>query len=150
MAHTFSDLLVHVVFGTKDRRPTIDDSFRAPLFAYMCGILQQHGAKEITINGTRDHAHILMAAPATVALSDLVRQLKSSSTLWVHEQYRESLAFSWQTGYGAFAVSRSNYLRVRSYIEQQEEHHRHKSFEEEFLAFLKKHNVRYDPAFLWR
>jgi putative transposase len=103
----------------------------------------------VLINGPEDHVHALATLPATVALADLMRVLKTNSSRWVHEQWPRRREFSWQSGYGAFSVSRSNADEVQRYIAGQEEHHRHVTFQEEFLAFLKRHKVPFDPRYVW-
>ena len=100
-------------------------------------------------DGPADHGHLLLALPASVSVADAMRVVKTNSSRWVHEQWPQRRSFAWQTGYGAFSVSRSNVEEVDRYIANQEEHHRHVSFREEFLAFLKRHGVAYDPRYVW-
>lgn len=149
MAHTYTSLLVHLIFSTKDRRPFIDAELGPRLFAYMGGILREIGSTPVLINGPADHVHALATLPSTLALSDLMRVLKTNSSRWVHEQWPHRKDFAWQGGYGAFSVSRSNADDVERYIAGQEEHHQQVSFQEEFLAFLKRHNVPFDPRYVW-
>lgn len=141
MPHTFTNLLVHVVFSTKDRQPMLDAELRSRLFPYMGGIVRELGGVALAINGPDDHVHALLTMPATVAIADLLRVVKTDSSRWVHEQWPRRRAFAWQTGYGAFSVSRSNTPEVERYIANQEEHHRNVSFQEEFLAFLRRHGI---------
>lgn len=149
MAHTFSSLLVHVVFSTQDRQPLIDAELRPRLFAYMGGIVRELGAVPMAINGMDDHVHALVTVPATRAMADLMRVLKTNSSRWVHEQWPQRRSFAWQTGYGAFSVSKSNVPEVERYIASQEEHHRHVSFQEEFLAFLRRHGIPFEERYVW-
>lgn len=149
MAHTFANLLVHVIFSTKDRRPSLDASLKPRLLAYMGGILRELGGCALSIDGRADHVHLLATLPPAVALADAVRTVKANSSRWVHEQFPDCSGFAWQTGYGAFSVSHSNLEQVRAYIAGQEEHHRQVSFQEEFIAFLRRHHITYDERFIW-
>ena len=149
MAHSFANVLVHVIFGTKDRRPSILPEIRPLLFAYMGGVLAEAGAAPLIINGTSDHAHALFGLPWTLAVADLLRVLKTNSSRWLHEEFPRAGDFAWQSGYGAFSVSQSNRAEVQKYIADQEEHHKHVSFQEEFLAFLKRHGIAYDERYVW-
>jgi REP element-mobilizing transposase RayT len=149
MAHTFTHLLVHLIFSTKDRQPLIDEHAGPRLFAYMGGILREIGCHPVLINGPADHVHALTTVPPTRALSDLMRLLKTNSSRWVHDEFPHLKHFAWQTGYGAFGVSRSNADEVERYVASQQEHHRHVTFQEEFEAFLKRHGVAYDPRYVW-
>ena len=149
MAHTFTHLLTHLVFSTKDRRPLLDTDLKARLFPYLGGIIRAHDGKALIINGPTDHVHILASLAAKHALSDVMRELKADSTGWVHKTFPNQHAFAWQIGYGAFSVSHSNMPEVEKYIANQEEHHRKVSFQEEFFTFLKRHEIHYDERFIW-
>ena len=149
MAHTYATLLVHVIFSTKDRRPVLDADLSARLFPYVGGIVRELGGKLMTVGGMPDHIHLLLSLSPTHALSEVMRTVKANSSRWVHEAWAERSAFAWQTGYGAFSVSRSNQDQVRQYIENQAEHHRQLSFKEEFTAFLKRHGIEYDERYIW-
>lgn len=150
MAHTFSHLLTHIIFSTKDRRPFLDTALKTRLFPYLGGIIRAHNGKALVINGPSDHVHILASLAAKHSLSDLMRELKADSSNWVHKIFPTHQMFSWQTDYGAFSVSHSNLGEVERYIANQEEHHRKISFQEEFVLFLKKHQLEYDEQFLWK
>jgi REP element-mobilizing transposase RayT len=149
MGHTYTHLLVHIVFGTKHRMPIIDDDLRERLFPYIGGIVREIGGAALIVNGTADHVHILASVPATISIADLMRVAKTNSSRWVNEQKDRKNRFEWQSGYGAFSVSHSNLESVRRYIANQEEHHRKMTFAEEFVSFLKKHGVAYDERYLW-
>lgn len=149
MAHTFAHLLAHIVFSTKDRRPLLDAPLKERLFPYMGGILRELHAHPILINGPADHVHLLADLPARLAPADILRVLKTNSSRWVHETFPDRRDFAWQTGYGIFSVSESSREAVREYIANQEEHHRVKTFQEEFVALLQKHGVKYDEKYLW-
>jgi putative transposase len=149
MAHTFSHLLTHIIFSTKDRQPFLDAALKSRLFPYLGGIIRAHDGKALIINGPTDHIHILASLAAKHSLANLMRELKADSSGWIHKTFPNQKSFSWQIGYAAFSVSHSNLPEVEKYIADQEEHHRKMSFQEEFIAFLKKHEIPYDDRFLW-
>lgn len=150
MAHTFTNLLIHVVFSTSERRPLLSEAMRSDAHAYMGGILRQLRAIPIVIGGTADHVHMLMHLPADVAVADCMRIVKTNSSRWIKERWPERCIFSWQGGYGAFTVSESNRRAVIEYIQDQKQHHQRISFQEEFLALLKKHGVEFDERYVWQ
>ena len=149
MPHTHTNLLTHVVFGTKDRMPLIPVELKHQLHAYMGGIVREIGGKAYIVNGTTDHVHLLISLPPALALSDVVRVLKANSSRWMRSE-KQAGKFGWQPGYGAFSVSQSNVKAVAAYIDRQEEHHRKVSFRDEFVEFLKKNELEFDENFLWR
>jgi putative transposase len=148
MAHTFANLLTHVIFSTKDRLPLITPQVRQRLHAYMGGIVRSIDGIALAIDGPADHVHLLVKTPATAAMADAVRIVKANSSRWVHETFPRA-EFGWQTGYGAFSVSHSGVEAVRESIAGQEEHHKSVSFQEEFVAFLRRHGMEYDERFIW-
>ena len=149
MGHTYANLLVHVIFSTKDRLPLIRDEFRQRLHEYLSGIAREEFGHAIRVGTTVDHLHALLVLRSDISVAEAMRQWKSLSSGWVHQTFPGNDAFSWQAGYGAFSVSQSNVDDVVAYIERQAEHHRKVTFQEEFIAFLKRHNVPYDPAHIW-
>jgi REP element-mobilizing transposase RayT len=149
MAHTFTNLLTHIVFSTKDRIPSLESDLKTRLFPYMGGIFRELGSTPLLINGPADHVHILAVLPAKTSVSELLNKLKTNSSKWVHETFPARWSFAWQTGYAAFGVSHSQKQPVLDYIANQEEHHRKLSFKEEFVEFLKKHEMEYDEKYLW-
>ena len=149
MSHTYSNLVSHVVFSTKDRKPLIDAEMKPRLLGYINGIVDESGGKVLSLNAMPDHLHMLWESPPTLALSDSMRVLKTNSSRWVHETWGSQKPFGWQTGYGAFSVSRSNVSAVATYIESQESHHRKRTFQEEFLELLVKHGIDYDPKYVF-
>jgi REP element-mobilizing transposase RayT len=150
MAHTYTNLLTHIIFSTKDRLPLIGAELKPKLLGYMGGIVREMAGTALIINGTSDHVHLLIGLPPALSLSEAMRVLKTNSSKWVHEKWNSQSTFGWQTGYGAFSVSQSNVLAVSEYIAHQEEHHRRISFQEEFVTFLKKHGIEYDERYIWR
>jgi REP element-mobilizing transposase RayT len=115
----------------------------------MGGVLREIGVAPMIVNGTADHVHELLGVPATRSVAEVIRIVKANSSKWVHEEYSHHHDFGWQSGYGAFSVSQSNVETVRQYIADQEEHHRTVSFQEEYLAFLKRHGIAYDKRYVW-
>ncbi|MHB8519271.1 MAG: IS200/IS605 family transposase [Limisphaerales bacterium] len=149
MAHTYTNLLVHVVFSTRDRAPLLDTELKPRLFAYIGGIIRELGGVALLINGPADHVHILAVLPPRTPLSDLVGKVKANSSGWVHREFPEKRAFGWQTGYAAFTVSHSKRQLLLNYINNQQAHHRKVSFGEELIAFLERHEVTYDQRYLF-
>jgi REP element-mobilizing transposase RayT len=149
MAHTYSDLLLHIVFSTKDRVPSLDSELKARLFPYMGGIVRELGATALLINGPADHVHILVLFPTKTSVSELVGKIKVNSSGWIHREFPNQHTFAWQTGYAVFSVSHSQKSAVLDYIANQEEHHRKMSFKEELLALLKKHEIEYDERYVF-
>ncbi len=148
MASTYLALHCHLVFSTKDRFPFIDSSWRDRLHEYMGGILHDLEAIPESIGGVADHVHLLLGFRATHVISALVHDVKRGSSVWVHDELNHR-KFGWQTGYAAITVSPSQVAAVREYIENQEEHHRHKSFQEEYRELLEKARIEYDEKYLW-
>jgi REP element-mobilizing transposase RayT len=149
MAHTFTNLLTHVIFSTKDRASYIDAELKPELLAYLGGMIREVGGKAYAINGTTDHVHLFINLSPAIALSDAMRAVKANSSRWVSEKWLSRKSFGWQIGYGAFSVSKSNVSEVVKYIRNQESHHRKVTFQEEFIAFLKKHEIGYDERYIW-
>jgi putative transposase len=147
MAHTAANVIVHLIFSTKGRRPLITSDLRPNLFAYLGGIVREMQAVALIINGTADHVHLLVRIRPAQSPAEVVRIVKANSSRWAHEKGNKT--FAWQTGYGAFSVSESKVAAVSRYIATQEEHHRKHSFQEEYVAFLKKNKVAYDERYIW-
>jgi putative transposase len=134
-----------VVFSTKERKKLIEKREQPKLWSYMAGIGRNHGFIVIANGGIEDHVHLLIQLPPVMALSKAVLFLKSNSSRWMNER---GIRFAWQEGYGAFSVSASNIDAVIRYIEDQEMHHRKMTFEQEFLALLRKHGIEFDPKYV--
>ena len=149
MGHTYTNLLTHIIFSTKDRAPLLDADLKPRLFAYMGGIIRELDGIALIINGPTDHVHILAALSPKFGVSEIVGKVKANSSGWVHREFPNRRTFAWQTGYAAFNVSHSNNQSVFDYIVGQEEHHRKVSFKEELIAFLKKHEVQYDERYVF-
>lgn len=143
-------LLYHIVFSTKERRPLLqDDNFRDAVWRYMAGVASNLEGHALRVGGYIDHAHLLLRIPAKIAVADFVRQLKASTSKHINEENVAIMKFHWQDGYGAFTVSRSKQEAVIAYIDRQMEHHRRQTFQDEYLKMLADHEVEYDPKYLW-
>ena len=142
-------LHVHLVFSTKHRTPWLNDSVRESLHRYMAVVLQNLGCPPTLINSVEDHVHILFELGRTVSISAAVEAVKKSSSKWIKTQGEEFAGFSWQAGYGAFAVSESQVPSVRDYIAGQREHHRKRDFQEEYRTLLDRHGLAFDERYGW-
>ena len=149
MPNTFTQLYLHLVFATKCRMRFIHEENRIHLYEYMAGILNHHQQKPMIINGMEDHIHILLGFKPDCNISDLVRDLKSVSSKHINDNQWIAGKFAWQSGYGGFTVSRSQRDSVYHYIENQEKHHEHKSFRQEFLELLEAHGITYDEKYVF-
>ena len=150
MSHTVTQLTYHAVFSTKERVNLITAELCPRLYPYMASIINNGMGRMRELGGTPNHVHILFDLHQSMAVADAIRDIKSVSSGWVHDTFPRFRDFGWQGGYGAFSVSASAITRVASYIQDQEEHHRRRTFEEEFVAFLDKHGIEYDPRYLWK
>ena len=139
----------HCVFSTKERQPLVPPELQDRLWPYLGGIARQNEMKAIEIGGVADHVHILLSLPSTLAIAKAMQLIKGGSSKWVHESFPEHRLFGWQVKYGAFSVSVSQLDKTIHYIQSQAEHHRKMTFQEEFLALLKKHGIAYDERYLW-
>jgi len=147
MPHTSGNILLHFIFSTSQRRPLIKPEFRDDLFAYLGGIVREMNGTALIINGEPDHVHMLIRVRPVHSAAEIARVGKANSSRWMREKHLAR--FGWQTGYGVFSVSESNVAAVTEYIAGQQEHHKKHSFQEEFVAFLKKNDIAYDERYLW-
>ena len=148
MANTYTSLNYHIVFSTKGREPWLDEQLRERLWAYLGGIARENKMKAIEVGGIADHVHLLLSIPANVALSKAVQLIKGGSSHWLKETFPKLSGFAWQDGYAAFTVSQSQMDGVRDYVRGQAEHHRTKTFAEEYRTFLQRHRLEFDERYL--
>ncbi|MBT3278393.1 MAG: IS200/IS605 family transposase [Phycisphaerales bacterium] len=145
---SFSNLHLHIVYATKDRKPFLDPSTINRLGDYIGGITRTMEGTLLAANGTEDHIHLLVTIPPTLAAAELVRTIKSNSSKWIHKTFPEMIDFAWQDGYSVFSVSHSAVPKVISYIESQQEHHTTMSFQDELRRLLARHEIKYDERYL--
>jgi putative transposase len=149
MANTYTSLHYHIVFSTKNRELWIKPDVEQRIWAYLGGIAKENKMKPLQIGGFDDHVHVLLGAPAVLAPAKIAQFIKGGSSAWIHETFPGMADFGWQDGYGAFTVSKSNVPSVIEYIQGQREHHRTKSFQEEYLVLLKRHEIECDERYVW-
>ena len=149
MPQSLAHILIHLVFSTKDRARLIDDAIRPELHAYLATIFKDNDSPALLINSVEDHVHVLFVLSRTHTLSKVVEEIKKGTSKWIKTKGVKYGTFAWQNGYGAFSVSESNADSVLKYIAGQKEHHRVKTFEEEFRSFLEKHRMKYDEKYVW-
>jgi putative transposase len=149
MGHAYTNLTYHIVFATKNRRPSIMPDIRERLCEYLGGTVRGLGGSVLAVNSVQDHVHILARRRQDRALCDVIRDIKANSSKWLRGTLRYGRSFGWQTGYGAFTVSQSQIRRVTTYIANQEAHHHKTTFEGEFVALLKAHGIDFDLRYLW-
>jgi REP element-mobilizing transposase RayT len=149
MPQSFICLNCHIVFSTKNRGIWLTDAIRPRLFEYMGGIARGESGCLVAAGGTTDHVHLVVSLGKEMSVAGIVQSVKASSSKWLHETFPRMNGFAWQTGYAAFAVSVSQLDTVKRYIAQQEEHHRVRTFQEEFLALLQRHGIAVDERYLW-
>ncbi len=148
MSHTYSSALFHCVFSTKERRKLIPSDIQPRLWAYMGGVARKREMKALGVGGTDDHAHLLLSLPSSLPIAKAMREIKSESSRWMQEECGFA-GFEWQEGYGAFSIGWTQVEATLKYIARQQEHHRRRDFQAEFVAFLKKHQIEYDPRYVW-
>ncbi len=146
---TFTKLTYHIVFSTKFRRPLIEGEFQERLYSYIGGIIRSQNGHLIQIGGVEDHIHILANLSPKKAVSDSIREIKAQSSKWSNEISLATNRFEWQKGYGAFSVSYSQLEQVQRYIQHQNEHHQSHSFKDEYIKFLKLHNIEFEHRYLF-
>ena len=150
MSHSYVSNLMHCTFSTKERYPWIDTDLESRLWPYIGGIARENRMKALAIGGISDHVHALLSLPSTMSFAKAVQLIKGGSSKWIHDEFRHLKKFEWQEGYGAFSVSASQVARTIAYIERQKEHHRKRTFKEEFIKLLDKHHVVYDRRYVFR
>lgn len=149
MANTYTSLHYHLIFSTKNREPWLRPDIEQRVWSYLGGIARENDLKPRLIGGVDDHIHMLMSMPPTITVSEALKRIKGGLSGWVKENFPGCPGFGWQDGYGAFAVSKSAIPEVEDYIRDQREHHRVKTFKDEYRSFLDKHGVEYKEEYLW-
>jgi REP element-mobilizing transposase RayT len=149
MPSTYTNLLYHIVFSTKDRIPLITNNIQEELYKYIGGIIRAEGGVQLEIGGMQEHVHILAKFKAAISVAEMLNKIKSNSSKWANDHKMKLRKFGWQEGYAAFSVSESQVPAVREYIRNQKEHHRQQTYQEEFVTLLERHGIEYDPQYLW-
>ena len=150
MPQSLANVLVHVVFSTKQRRPFLRDAdLRRQMHCFLAGISTNLDCPTLIVGGTEDHVHLLGRQSRTITLAEWIKELKRASSIWIKTKQASLKDFQWQSGYGAFSVSPSQCPRVQRYIGGQEEHHRRLSYQNEFRRLLDKHGIEYDEQYVW-
>lgn len=150
MAQSLAQVYIHLVFHTKYSSVTIREEDLPKLFAYIDGIIVNQNAMVIQIGGVPNHIHILCTLPRIVSMANFVEEIKKCSSRWIKTLDSYYSKFAWQGGYGIFSVSASQVQKVKDYVTNQKEHHRKKTFQEEYEAFLKAYNIEYDPEYVFK
>jgi REP element-mobilizing transposase RayT len=150
MPQSLARIVLHIIFSTKHREPFFKDpDVRARLHAYLAVVLQEVDCEPILINGTEDHVHILCNFSRTITVADLLETVKTAPSKWMKQQGPQYDQFFWQRGYGVFSISESDVAGTRRYVADQEEHHRHVSFQEEFRELCRQHGIEIDERYVW-
>lgn len=150
MANTYTQIHVQFVFAVKYRNGLIHASFKEELYQYISGIIKANNHKLLAINGMPDHLHIFIGMRPTQSISDLLQDIKGSSSKWINDKKFLKVKFEWQEGYGAFSYSKSHVNNVINYIKNQENHHKKESFRDEYLKFLKVFEIEYDERYIFK
>jgi putative transposase len=150
MANTFTQIHIQAIFAVQNRKSLISKSWEKRLYQYITGVIQNHGHKLLAINGMPDHVHMLFGMRPTQSLSDLMRDIKGDSSLWINENKLVTGKFSWQEGFGAFSYSKSQIPAVARYIENQDLHHKKKSFIEEYKKILQDLEIEFDEKYIFK
>jgi len=150
MANTYTQIHIQFVFVVKFRKALIDKSFKQELYKYMTGIVQSYGHKMLAINGVEDHVHVFIGMRPTQSISDLMQDVKGSSSKWINEKKFLKVKFEWQEGYGAFSYSKSDVQKIINYVNNQEKHHAKQTFRDEYIEFLKKFDIEYDERYIFK
>jgi REP-associated tyrosine transposase len=149
MSHSFVSNFMHCTFSTKERYPFINSDLEARLWPYVGGIAKENRMTPLAIGGTFDHLHALLSLPGMMSFAKAVQLIKGGSSKWIHDTFSGQSKFAWQEGYGAFSVSVSQVPKTIAYINNQKDHHRRKTFEEEFIELLKRHNLDFDSRYIF-
>jgi REP element-mobilizing transposase RayT len=149
MPQSLSNVIVHIIFSTKDREPWLDSTVRQRMHGYLATVCRDLGAEFVHANGVSDHVHVVTTLPRTLSQAEMIEGVKKTSSKWIKALEPKYRGFSWQRGYGAFSVSPSQLKVVLKYLDGQDEHHRTRTFQEEYRAVLRKHRVDFDERYVW-
>jgi len=149
MPQSFSKVILHIIFSTKNREPWLESKMRPRVHAYLATICRDLGAELVRVGGVADHVHIVTTLPRTVSQAQLIEEIKKASSKWIKVLDARYRCFFWQRGYGAFSVSPSQLDTVVQYVEAQQEHHRTRAFQEEHRELLRRHGVDFDERYVW-
>jgi len=149
MPQSLSNVLIHLIWSTKDRRPWLLADLRTKTHAFLAGTVRQCGCEAFRVGGVADHVHLATRLSRTQSVADLVKEVKTASSKWLKSEGTKFSEFSWQQGYGAFSIGMSQKDALLQYIDEQEEHHRSQSFQDEYRQFLEKYAIEYDERYVW-
>ena len=149
MPQSLANVLIHLIFSTKNRIPLIHPGIEDELFRYLATACRSCGCPAPKVGGTDDHVHIVCSFSRTITIADLVQQIKTDTSKWIKGKGGDLRHFAWQNGYGAFSIGQSQLSSVKAYIARQREHHRRATFQEEFRRFLEKYGIQYDERYVW-
>lgn len=149
MGNTYSQIFIHLVFSTKERKPNIRLEFEEKLKTYIYNSAKDHEIQVLAVGGTQDHLHVLVMMPPKFPVSKAVQIIKGSSSRWLNKYHFDDYKFRWQRGYGAFSINKSLLPKTINYIQNQKDHHTDISFQDEFTSFLEKHNIDYNKSTLF-
>jgi putative transposase len=149
MPQSLANVLVHIIFSTKNRSPSIKPEIETELYPYLASIFKACRSPAHQIGGTEDHIHAVCSLSRTITLANLLEEVKKSSSKWIKTKGPEYSRFAWQNGYGVFSIGQSQLSIVKRYISQQKDHHRKKTFQDEFREFMKKYQIQFDERFVW-
>ncbi len=149
MPQSLASIPIHFIWSTKDRQPFIKPEIEKELFSYMASIFRAYESPALTINGTEDHVHILSVLSRKITIAKLIEEVKKGSSKWIKTKGADCQKFYWQSGYAALGIGQSNIVALKRYIANQKEHHRKKTFQQEYIEFLKKYHIEYDERYVW-
>ena len=149
MAQSLSKVVLHIIFSTKDRESWLDSDVRPRMHAYLAAVCRDLGAQLVRVGGVADHVHIVTTLPRTLSQAQMIERIKKVSSKWIKTLDARYRGFFWQRGYGAFSVSPSQLEAVMQYVDTQQEHHRTRTFQEEYRELLHKHGLDFDERYVW-
>jgi len=149
MSQSFSRVILHIIFSTKNREPWLDSNIRSRMHGYLATICRDLRGDDLCVNGVSDHVHIITTLPRTLSQAEMIEEMKKGSSKWIKTVDAHYRGFFWQRGYAAFSVSASQLTTVLEYVRAQEQHHRTRTFQEEYRELLRKHGLEFDERYMW-